>query len=75
MKTDQAAIEFDMFVRLFNSAIQSTDGFNADMMDRLKQIATDRHCGNGYYSWDGMLDDLAELTGSEDVASEILNRC
>ena len=75
MTSSDQAIEFDMFSRLFNSALQYTDGFNAEMMDRLKQIATDRHCGNGYYSWDGMLDDLAEMFGSEDIASEILNKC
>jgi hypothetical protein len=31
------------------------------------------HCGNGYWSFDGLLDDLTELTGDEDLAYTILN--
>ena len=66
---------YEMYVRLYDSALNYADGMSAELNDRLWNIAEERHCGNGYFSWDGMLDDLAELTGSEDVASEILNRC
>lgn len=67
--------EFEMFLRLFNSVVAHTDGWSDELMENLRAIATTRHCGNGYFSWDGMLDDLALLTGSEDLASEILNQC
>jgi hypothetical protein len=41
----------------------------------LAQIAQNRHCGNGFYSWDGMHDDLTELFGEPDIATEILSHC
>jgi hypothetical protein len=66
-----------MFVNLCSSALRH--GFLTDHNDSrvadLQKIALERHCGNGYFSWDGMLDDLTDLTGSEDLASEILNNC
>jgi hypothetical protein len=65
---------FEMYVRLFASALAHSDGLNAEMADRLREIAAERHSGNGYFSWDGILDDLTELTGDVDVAAEILNR-
>ena len=37
-------------------------------------IAEKRHCGNGYFSWDGILDDLEVILGY-DLASEILSNC
>lgn len=40
----------------------------------IKPIVINRHCGNGYYSWDGLLDDLEDIVGY-DRASEILNNC
>jgi hypothetical protein len=64
-----------MYVSLVNAARDYVDRFNEPTLDALQRIAINRHCGNGYYSWDGMLDDLTMLTGSEDVASEILNNC
>ena len=36
------------------------------------QIVHARHCGHGYFSWDGMLEDLGELIGDEKLASEVL---
>jgi len=36
-------------------------------------MSIERHCGNGYWSFDGLLDDLTELTGDEELASTILN--
>ena len=72
MKTDYA---YEMYVRLYAAALAHADGISASLNDRLWDIAEERHCGNGYFSWDGMLDDLTELVGSEDVASEILNQC
>jgi hypothetical protein len=65
----------DMFVSLCTASYGYADGFNEPILEALQKIAKDRHCGNGYWSWDGMLDDLTDLTGSEEIASEILNNC
>lgn len=64
-----------MYRSLAIAAQPYADEFNESTLDALQRIANNRHCGNGYYSWDGMLDDLTMLTGSEDIASEILNNC
>jgi hypothetical protein len=64
-----------MYVSLARAACDHVDKFNEPTLDALQRIAINRHCGNGYYSWDGMLDDLTMLTGSEEIASEILNNC
>ena len=66
---------YDMYVSLCTASYGYADGFNEPTLEALQRIANNRHCGNGYFSWDGMLDDLTMLTGSEDVASEILNNC
>ena len=71
MNTDYA---YEMYRRLLASTLDHVE-FTANTSYRLKRIAESHHCGNGYFSWDGMLDDLTELVGSEDVASEILNQC
>lgn len=42
-------------------------------MDVLK-IVEKNHAGNGYFSWDGILDGLADIIG-DDLASEILGNC
>jgi hypothetical protein len=34
-------------------------------------IVDKRHCGDGYFSWDGILDDLSDILGY-DRAAEIL---
>jgi hypothetical protein len=64
-----------MYRSLAIAAQPHADEFNESTLEALQKIATERHCGNGYWSWDGMLDDLTDLTGSEDIASEILNNC
>ena len=72
---------YEMYVRLYDSTLNyitdMSDKFtymSAKLNDGLWNIAEDRHCGKGYFSWDGMLDDLTELVGSEDLASKILNK-
>lgn len=69
--------EAQMYVNLCSSALAHgfLTGHSDSRVADLQKIAIERHCGNGYYSWDGMLDDLAMLTGSEEIASEILNNC
>lgn len=62
---------YEMYSRLCKAAEPYTKWSMVDMA----QIAYRRHCGDGYFSWDGMLDDLAALTGDEDIASAILNKC
>ena len=37
-------------------------------------IVEKNHCGNGYFSWDGILDKLEAIVGY-DRASEILGAC
>ena len=37
-------------------------------------IVDKNHCGDGYFGWDGILDDLAGIVG-EARASEILGNC
>jgi hypothetical protein len=73
--TDMNIHEAQMYVNLCSSAL--AHGFLKDHQDSrvadLQKIAIERHCGNGYFSFDGILDDLADLTGSEDLASDILN--
>ncbi len=69
MNTDYA---YEMYRRLLASALERVE-FTANTSYRLKRIADSHHCGNGYFSFDGILDDLTDLFGSEDLASDILN--
>jgi len=62
---------YEMYRSLLTSALTHVD-FTADMSYRLKQIVEKHHCGNGYFSMDGILDDLSELIDNEDIASKIL---
>jgi hypothetical protein len=66
-----------MYVNLCASALALgvLSGLDDSRAQTLKEIATNRHCGDGYFSWDGMLDDLTELVGDVDLASDILNEC
>jgi hypothetical protein len=64
-----------MYISLMKASQNYADGFSEITLQALERIANTRHCGNGYWSWDGMLDDLTDLTGSEDIASETLNNC
>lgn len=76
MNTQDQEYQYDMYIRLINASRQYSDGFNMKyVLDAFERITNTRHCGNGYWSWDGMLDDLTELVGNEDIASEILNNC
>lgn len=65
--------EAQMFVDLIAAVRNYVDGFNDDTIQAIEKIARERHCGNGYWSMDGLLDDLTDLTGNYEVASEILN--
>jgi hypothetical protein len=57
MKTDYA---YEMYRALLDATLTYVD-FSAEMSSRLKQIAEDRHCGDGYFSMDGIHDDLTDL--------------
>ena len=69
MNTDYA---YEMYHRLLDATLAHRD-FTSKLSFRLKQIAEERHCGNGYFSFDGILDDLTDLLDDYDLASEILN--
>lgn len=71
MNTDYA---YEMYRRLLASTLAHAD-FTAETSFRLKQIAEKNHVADGYFSWDGMLDDIAEMIGDSELASEILNQC
>jgi len=62
---------YEMYRRLLASMLDHVD-FTADTSYRLKKIAEERHCGDGYFSFDGILDDLTEIFGYN-LASDILN--
>jgi len=62
-----------MFVNLVAAAKRHADGLNSDAIEAIQQMSIKNHVGNGYWSFDGLLDDLTELTGDEDLASTILN--
>lgn len=65
--------EAQMYVDLVAAVRNHIDGFNNETLEALENIAKTRHCGNGFWSIDGLLDDLTDLTGNYDVASDILN--
>lgn len=65
--------EAQMFVNLVAAAQNYADGLDNETIETLQRIAIERHCGNGYFSMDGILDDLTVLTGDEEIASHILN--
>jgi hypothetical protein len=67
--------EQDMYVSLCIASYGNAEEFKEPIEEALQRIAINNHCGNGFYSWDGMLDDLTMLTGSEEIASKILNNC
>ena len=67
--------EAQMFVNIVAAAKNYADELDAETIETIQKIAIENHCGNGYFSWDGMADDLTELTGSEDLAWKILNQC
>ena len=65
--------EAQMFVNLVAADQNYADGLDNETIETLQRIAIERHCGNGYFSMDGILDDLTVLTGDEEIASHILN--
>ena len=65
--------EAQMYVNLVAACKRHADELNAGDIECLYQMSVKNHCGNGYWSFDGLLDDLTELTGDEDLASVILN--
>lgn len=67
--------EAQMYVNLVAAARTYADGLNDEALEALQRMVKVRHAGNGYWSWDGLLDDLIDLTGDEDVAAKILNNC
>lgn len=65
--------EAQMYVNLVSACKRYADGLNDEIIEALYKMSIERHCGNGYWSFDGLLDDLTELTGDEELASTILN--
>ena len=65
--------EAQMYVNLAAACKRRGDGLNNDAVEALYKMSIKNHCGNGYWSFDGLLDDLTELTGDEELASTILN--
>lgn len=65
--------ELDMFEALSEAMFK----FASDKewsIEMLSDIVSKRHVGDGYFSYDGMLDDVAALIG-EDLASEVVGCC
>jgi hypothetical protein len=51
------------------------DGSYSKAYLRVYGIVQKNHCGNGYFSWDGIFDDLTDMIGDEDLAREVLRNC
>jgi len=65
--------EAQMYVNLASACKRYADDLNDEIIEALQKMSIKNHCGNGYWSFDGLLDDLTELTGDEELASTILN--
>ena len=65
--------EAQMYVNLVAACKRHADGLNSEAIEAIQQMSIKNHVGNGYWSFDGLLDDLADLIGNEDLASTILN--
>jgi hypothetical protein len=64
-------IHMDEFVLSLTQSILAADK-NQDLNAVIVyNIVEKSHCGSGYFSWDGILDDIANIIGY-DQASEIL---
>lgn len=74
MNIHEAQMYVNLVAAIKRQDLQFPDDFD-DIVEELKAISIKRHIGNGYFSWDGILDDLAEMFGDEDYASEILSNC
>ncbi|CAB5221006.1 hypothetical protein UFOVP247_69 [uncultured Caudovirales phage] len=64
----------DMHVQTFINSILEQDTKQELNTVVVASIVEHNHCGNGYFSWDGILDALAAIIGY-DRASEILGEC
>jgi hypothetical protein len=53
---------------------EKAPSFKIDL-DVLEMIVTNHHCGNGYFSYDGLLDDVYDMLGDQDLTSEIVGLC
>ena len=63
----------DYVLEFAGNILKNDTTLKLSAMDTLK-IVEKNHAGNGYFSWDGILDDLADLIGYDD-AREILSEC
>jgi len=67
-------IQMDQSVLSFTQSILAADK-NQDLdVVIVYNIVEKRHCGNGYFSMDGIFDDLEAILGF-DRASEIFSNC
>jgi hypothetical protein len=72
MRTERE--DMDQYVLSFVEEILENDK-NQDLNAVVvTSIVEKNHASNGYFSWDGILDDLTDLIGYE-KASEILRNC
>ena len=52
------------------------DGSREEATQQIYHIVNRNHSGRGYFSWDGILDDMVEYLGfSEERARDILREC
>lgn len=63
----------DFVLEFAGNILKNDPECKVSAMDAFK-IVQKNHAGNGYFSWDGILDDLAELI-DYDAAREILGNC
>ena len=74
MRTERNEMSNEDYVLEFAGNILKNDTtLKLSAMDTFK-IVQKNHAGNGYFSWDGILDDLAELIDYP-AAREILGNC
>lgn len=66
------AYEFDMFEGLSEAMFELAEDKEWSV-GNLADIVIKRHCGDGYFSYDGILNDLQELLKNDELASEIVN--
>lgn len=66
------AYEFDMFEGLSEAMFKLAEDKEWSAKN-IADIVTKRHCGDGYFSYDGILNDLQELLKNDELASEIVS--
>jgi len=62
------------FVLTFTNCILDNDSNQELNAVVVHTIVEKHHSGRGYFSWDGIFDDLAEIIG-QDKARDILSNC